>query len=269
MMKDLRLENLIVIDVETSGVNPFRHQILSVAIAPLFGATEPKVVYVKHDHIEWTSFARQHFAKYATEWEALGTSPELACAAVEQYVEKVAANSKAIPVGHNIGFDVAFLRQLAFLGGRDQIAGLSHRVIDTHTLLYVLYAAGQIPSSALTSDGAFQEFGISISDVDRHTALGDVLATRELVRQLFEYLTSHFEIEEGSGIVKKHFPTVLDGRQRDQNGEIRRKRDDTLVGTLRDEYGSNVPSGYRADTKLGTVLKNEGIDSLDQLLRKK
>ena len=67
----------------------------------------------------------------------------------------------------------------------------------------------------------------------------------------------------------KHFPTGLDGRMRDNDGEIRRKRSDTLVRTLRDEYGDKFAPGYRADTKLGTVLKKEGKESLDQLLKPK
>lgn len=33
----------------------------------------------------------------------------------------------------------------------------------------------------------------------------------------------------------KHYPKGLDNRQRDQNGEIRRKRGDTLISTLRQE----------------------------------
>jgi hypothetical protein len=67
----------------------------------------------------------------------------------------------------------------------------------------------------------------------------------------------------------KYYPKGLDGRMRDQNGEIRKKRSDTLVGTLRDEYGDKVGKGYRADTKLGTVLKKERLESLDQLLKKR
>lgn len=66
----------------------------------------------------------------------------------------------------------------------------------------------------------------------------------------------------------RHYPTGLDGRMRDQDGEIRRKRSDTLVRTLRREYGEDFAQGYRADTKLGTVLKREGVESLDQLLKK-
>jgi hypothetical protein len=67
----------------------------------------------------------------------------------------------------------------------------------------------------------------------------------------------------------KHFPKGLDDRMQDQNGEIRKKRSDTLVRTLRDEYGADFATGYRADTKLGTVLTREGVESLHQLLKKR
>jgi hypothetical protein len=60
----------------------------------------------------------------------------------------------------------------------------------------------------------------------------------------------------------------LDNRHRDQDGEIRRKRSDTLVRTLRDEYGPSVAKGYRSDAKLGTVLEREGLDSLHDLLKR-
>lgn len=67
---------------------------------------------------------------------------------------------------------------------------------------------------------------------------------------------------------KKHFPKGLDGRMRDQDGTISKKRSDTLVRTLREEYGDGFAPGFRSDAKLGTVLKKEGLESLDQLLKK-
>jgi hypothetical protein len=67
---------------------------------------------------------------------------------------------------------------------------------------------------------------------------------------------------------RKHLPRGLDGRARDENGEIRRKRNDTLVGTLRKEYGPGFAPGYRSDTKLGTVLEDKRVTSLDQLRKK-
>jgi len=66
----------------------------------------------------------------------------------------------------------------------------------------------------------------------------------------------------------KHFPKGLGGRMRDQDGEIRQKRSDTKVETLRKTYGPDFAKGYRSDARLGTVLKREGLASLDQLLKK-
>jgi hypothetical protein len=66
----------------------------------------------------------------------------------------------------------------------------------------------------------------------------------------------------------KHYPTGLDDRMRDNDGEIRKKRSDTLIGTLRETYGPEFAKGYRADAKLGTVLDKEGVATLDQLRKK-
>ena len=66
----------------------------------------------------------------------------------------------------------------------------------------------------------------------------------------------------------KHYPKGLDGRQRDRDGEIRKKRSDTRVETLRYEYGESFARGYRANATLGTGVKKEGVETLDQLLKK-
>lgn len=66
----------------------------------------------------------------------------------------------------------------------------------------------------------------------------------------------------------KHYRTGLDDRVRDHDGEIRRKRSDTLVRTLRETYGPGFAKGCRSDAKLGTVLNKEGVSTLDQLLKR-
>ena len=66
----------------------------------------------------------------------------------------------------------------------------------------------------------------------------------------------------------KHFPKGLDNRMRDQDGQIRQKRSDTQVGTLRKTYGPDFAKGTRSDAELGTVLKKAGVDTLDQSLNK-
>ena len=59
----------------------------------------------------------------------------------------------------------------------------------------------------------------------------------------------------------------LDGRARDTDGEIRKKRTDTLVGSLREEYGTQFAKGFAPDTELDTVLKESGVKTLDQYLK--
>ena len=60
----------------------------------------------------------------------------------------------------------------------------------------------------------------------------------------------------------------LDGRHRDQNGQIRQKNGTTQVGTLREMYGEGFAPGRRSDMHLKTLLEREGADSLSQLLKR-
>jgi hypothetical protein len=60
----------------------------------------------------------------------------------------------------------------------------------------------------------------------------------------------------------------LDNRCRDNDGEIRHKRNDTKVETLRRTYGENFAPGFRSDTKLKTVLSQTGAKTLSNLIKK-
>jgi hypothetical protein len=60
----------------------------------------------------------------------------------------------------------------------------------------------------------------------------------------------------------------LDGRCRNENGEIDRKHGNTLIGTLRETYGEDFAAGRRADMKLSTLLRENGVDSLSEYRRK-
>lgn len=66
---------------------------------------------------------------------------------------------------------------------------------------------------------------------------------------------------------RHHCDGGLDDRCRDADGEIRRKRSDTLVGTLRREYGDNFADDFRSDAELGTVLRETGSSSLSDYLK--
>ncbi len=59
----------------------------------------------------------------------------------------------------------------------------------------------------------------------------------------------------------------LDGRCRDNDGEIRQKRGDTLVGTLRKTYGPDFAPGVRSDTRLDTLRERAGGESLTKIVQ--
>ena len=54
-------------------------------------------------------------------------------------------------------------------------------------------------------------------------------------------------------------------RSRNEDGQLRDKRDDTHVGTIERQYGRDF--GVRSDTHLGTLLRQTGHASLNDLLR--
>lgn len=68
---------------------------------------------------------------------------------------------------------------------------------------------------------------------------------------------------------KKECNEGLDNRCRDLDGEIRQKRGDTLVRTLRETYGADFAPGVRSDTRLDALRQRAGGASLSKLLKGK
>jgi hypothetical protein len=65
----------------------------------------------------------------------------------------------------------------------------------------------------------------------------------------------------------KSCDTGLDDRCRDEDGEIRKKRDDTLVRTLRKTYGEDFAHDFRSDATLRAVLRETKSASLSDYLK--
>lgn len=186
------INDLVVIDTETSGIDPFENDLLSIAFIP----TSPQIpsieIHVKYSKIVWNKFAKENFKKFESTWINESISPADACDEIEKYLSRYYPSKNVIPIGHNISFDLSFIRKLAHRGKRDHIEGLSHRSIDTHTLLYILHMENLVPKWATTSTGAFEYFNISVDNAARHTAKGDAQATKVLfqkILQMFHQIT--------------------------------------------------------------------------------
>lgn len=182
------LSRLIAVDVETSGPDPFVHSLLAVALVPLAKIVDPLTVFVRHGNPVWTTVGKDYFSLYRSEWEMNSVSSCDAYERIATYLESYPTESMMF-VGHNVGFDFSFLKGLAHGVGKEGYPNLSHRTIDTHSLLQVLYWRGDIPESACTSSGAFEHFLIEIPRRERHTALGDATATAKLFERVANLLT--------------------------------------------------------------------------------
>lgn len=67
--------------------------------------------------------------------------------------------------------------------------------------------------------------------------------------------------------VKKDDPSMRGQRARTEAGPLRRKRSDTHASTIEEQY--HVDLGVRDDKHLGTILEDEGVASLNDLIEKK
>jgi hypothetical protein len=63
---------------------------------------------------------------------------------------------------------------------------------------------------------------------------------------------------------------TLDNRHQDKSGKIERKKNNTRVDTLREEYGERFAPKFRGDMLLGTLKERIGLDedvSLNEVLK--
>ncbi len=64
---------------------------------------------------------------------------------------------------------------------------------------------------------------------------------------------------------KNDAPGMKGGRSRNNNGQLRDKRNDTHMGTIEEKY--NRDFGVRSDKELGNYLKENNITSLNDLIK--
>lgn len=188
------MQRYLVVDTETAGLDPLEHSILSVAAVAwerrrivdeveVFVA-EPRIVFqpeamaVNRLDLDWV---RKH-----------GRNPEEAVAGLEKFVRQhfpEAGSGDKVPlVGHNLHFDVGFLKRLYRLAGADYEAVFSHRVIDTMSVLRFFILGGKLPPNVSGSSAAFAHFAVPTDEHTRHTALGDARATALLLDRLLDWL---------------------------------------------------------------------------------
>ena len=187
----------LIVDTETTGLHPARHGLIELAAAALDSqlvlldtfqtdVCPPEGVEFDPEALKINGFTMERIKA--------GFSYQLAC---EQFLSFMSKNFSAEPIviGQFYPFDYAFLEQMFSTSGyHDGLAAAfkGNDIIDTKALANSLNARAILkgkpapfPVTSLSKPGGLKElFGITAYQA--HSALGDVLATREVLIKLLE-----------------------------------------------------------------------------------
>ena len=178
----------LVIDTETGGLDSARHSLLTLGLVAgdEGGVAEGLELAVRHEPyvVSGGGMKVNRINLVAHHENAL--EPAQALEALDSFLSRhFAAEAAVILVGHNISFDIAFLRTFLEAQGRSLEPRFSHRSVDTHAVAAALRDAGRLPSEVkLSSTALFAHFSIVVPEEKRHPALGDALATHALYWKL-------------------------------------------------------------------------------------
>ena len=187
----------LVVDTETTGLHPARHGLIELAAAALDGqlilldAFQADVC--PPEGVEYDPEALQ-INGFTLERIRAGISYRMVCERFLNFLNKY-FSAEPIVIGQFYPFDYAFLEQVFSTSGyRDGLAAAfkGNDIIDTKALANSINAHALLkerpvpfPVTSLSKPGGLKErFGITAYQA--HSAMGDVLATREVLIKLLQ-----------------------------------------------------------------------------------
>ena len=176
---------VLFIDTETGGLDPDKHSLLSVAMViwENMEIIDSLELMINDGKLSVTEEALAINKIDIENHKKTAISPSQAIEKILLFIGKHFSQQGGITIaGHNVQFDLGFLKILFSSNNKDFSKFFSHRIIDTSSILHYMYLAGHIEQRAISSDEAFELFDIKVEG--RHTALGDAVATAKLFSEL-------------------------------------------------------------------------------------
>jgi len=176
---------LLFIDTETGGLDPLKHSLLSVGMVVWenMNIIASEEIMINDGVLSVTPEALAINGLDTEQIRQTGVTPAIATERIVAFTGKhFEGYGKITLAGHNVHFDAGFIARLLAGCNRNLHDLFSHRMVDTSSILHYLYLSGQIKHKAVSSDDAFELFGIKAEG--RHTALGDAIATAKLFNEL-------------------------------------------------------------------------------------
>lgn len=203
----MKADKILFIDTETGGIDPANNSLLSLALVVWKGSEigESKEILINDGVLNVTAKALEINGIDLDEHKKKAVTPAIAIEEFDNFLKEHFQDDEKIMLGgHNITFDVNFLNTFLTRNGYSFQKRFSHRFVDTATILFYLYLTGKIKRKIISSQEAFEYFGITVEG--RHTALGDVLATTELFSKLISIL---YRDSKGKSASSKDIPDLF------------------------------------------------------------
>ncbi|MEO0415012.1 MAG: hypothetical protein AAF226_08685 [Verrucomicrobiota bacterium] len=177
------IKSILVIDVETGGLDPRENPLLEVAILPLDGLDEG---YERR----WRGV---HLPSHPKALEVNGLDPRKGWVPLKatrdlnhylQHLAKKRGIDRFILAGMNPRFDLDFLREN--LTGYGYPCAFSHRTLDMHTLVAGCSLAQGVDIDHLTTDEIYRRLGLP-EEPRPHSAMRGALWERRAFRKLLPW----------------------------------------------------------------------------------
>ena len=178
----------LIIDTETTGLSHNFNQVLTVGML-LADIDERGVDLIDSDHIK-VKHERYNVSGLALkingidlkEHDKIGVNPKKACLLINKFVIRNKLKDISAPmIGHNIRFDIRFLRQLYFETKKDYMLDLE--IIDTRDLWIDLRNRGIVPGHLKGNLRAVSEH-LDVSYDGAHDALNDCMITANVLHKM-------------------------------------------------------------------------------------
>jgi len=172
----------LVVDTETGGLNCKKNSILSIAGVvwqPRGEITKLFNLYIKEPELNVEERALKINKIDLNVINKEGFSPFEAVKRIKIALNKRFGLSRQPIqlVGHNVAFDLGFIKRLYRLAGQDFHLDFRDRALDSCSILQFLMISGKVKGFRASADVLFESAGVEIAENDRHTAMGDALAT--------------------------------------------------------------------------------------------
>lgn len=179
---------ILFMDAETGGLNPEKHSLLTIALAVY---EDKKIIdeieiAIKHKDYIVSPKALEINKINLIEHDKTSISSKDAVQEIIKFIKSNFGEEKPTIGGHNVEFDYKFLDKL-FINEKEPLwKYVSHRKLDTCSLMNFLIITKRIEVENASLESAINYFGIKADA--RHTAKDDVRATIKLYESIDGFL---------------------------------------------------------------------------------